>query len=342
MRAGGGGGPTGGGSSHVGSNRPRHSTTRWALGLLQAPAPLLRRLRRHSQRRQLGRLLLLLSIALTALVALGGRRLLLAGGAAAPATGAAAGATASASLVSILAAPMNHQPQPQQHQPPPPPPAARPEFRPLDNLTPLPAFTAPDQKAGGPTSYVLGATLTRDARLDALLVDVFFMGLSSMRGGATFSGVEQDATASAAWRAAVGTMVADVRRKAEEEGYAYACAFRLAHAWEGVGEGELIPAIVVPVRGYVCRFASVPILPPPDFNTFTHILISLIDHAPHTASTASCSLLHTLLINPQTATTVDGNVNDMTSILRCPLPEGVAEFCRRFRGGELQVRGDGV
>jgi hypothetical protein len=138
---------------------------------------------------------------------------------------------------------------------------------PFESMTPLPAFTAIDAAKGGPTSYVLGATLTRDARLgkeegkegeeEALVVDVFFMGVSSMVGGATFSGVGQDEGASNEWRAAARTMNQNVRAMAVDDGYAYACRFQLAHAWgEGEGEGLLadvvVPAVVVPVRCLFC------------------------------------------------------------------------------------------
>jgi hypothetical protein len=51
-------------------------------------------------------------------------------------------------------------------------PPPNPQFRPLANLTRLPAFV------GRHAFYVLGATLTRDERLKSLFVDVFFMGAS--------------------------------------------------------------------------------------------------------------------------------------------------------------------
>ncbi len=193
--------------------------------------------------------MLLLSISLVALVVLGARRLLLAGG---PAEAPAAPTTSSTSL--LLAPPPasnpHQQPPPRRAAPPPPPPPS--DFVPFANLTPLPAFTS-----GGRTSYVLGATLTRDARLggneeeEALLVDIFFMGVSSMVGGKTFGGVGQDKTASAEWRAAVGTLTQNVRDRAVNDGWAYACRFQLAHAWGGEGEDVVVvPAIVVPVRSF--------------------------------------------------------------------------------------------
>lgn len=243
------------------------SSSRWALPLallrlrrlLPRRPPALRRLTSHRR----GRRLLVLTIALTCalMVLLGGQRLL-------PALASADGNPSTSQLLSSLLARtsplLSVQSAP---PPPPPPPAPSPDFEPLANLTPLPAFTAAplpkfnSNNVSGPTSYVLGATLTRDARLgqredeetEALLVDVFFMGVSGMVGGTTFSGVEQDKGASPEWRAAAGTIVKDVRRMAVEDGYAFACRFRLAHAWGGDdGEEEQeeeasVPAIVVPV-----------------------------------------------------------------------------------------------
>lgn len=98
------------------------------------------------------------------------------------------GAGAAASSLMALAT----QPQ-RDRRPPPPPLPARADFVPFEQLTPLPAFTAPLPGTSNRTSYVLGATLTRDARLgsgledgeeeEKLMVDVFFMGVSSIVSG---------------------------------------------------------------------------------------------------------------------------------------------------------------
>jgi hypothetical protein len=40
-----------------------------------------------------------------------------------------------------------------------------------------------------------------------------------------------------------------------------------------------------------------------------------------------------------TATTVDGNVNDMVNIVRCELPRGMQQHVKQRKEGELQVRG---
>lgn len=77
-------------------------------------------------------------------------------------------------------------------------------------------------------------------------------------GGASFSGIDRDPSASDEWRQAVATMTENVRIRAVEKGYAYACRFRLAHAWEGEGDGGggdsdvVVDAIAVPV-GFEAR-----------------------------------------------------------------------------------------
>jgi hypothetical protein len=57
----------------------------------------------------------------------------------------------------------------------------------------------------------------------------------------------------------------------------------------------------------------------------------------YTGMHAEAKLIQAVVV--PTATTVDGNVNDMVNIVRCELPRGMQQHVKQRKEGELQVRG---